>query len=102
MNAGMNIVECIVDVLVIGGGTAGPMAAVKAKQVNPALEVPLLEWRSLRPAAALPSSPCGAKRTVGLNDGERRRRPAASDILKARNFAAGCWQTVQSRHQARS
>lgn len=32
-----------VDVLVIGGGTAGPMAAIKVKQANPALRVLLLE-----------------------------------------------------------
>lgn len=32
-----------VDVLVIGGGTAGPMAAVKAKEKNPAAKVMLLE-----------------------------------------------------------
>jgi succinate dehydrogenase/fumarate reductase flavoprotein subunit len=30
----MNTIETEVDVLVIGGGTAGPMAAVKAKQAN--------------------------------------------------------------------
>ena len=32
-----------VDVLVIGGGTAGPMAAVKAKEKNPSAKVMLLE-----------------------------------------------------------
>ena len=33
----------LVDVLVIGGGTAGPMAAAKAKEANPQLRVLLLE-----------------------------------------------------------
>lgn len=31
------------DLLVIGGGTAGPLAAIKARQANPALRVLLLE-----------------------------------------------------------
>jgi succinate dehydrogenase/fumarate reductase flavoprotein subunit len=30
------------DILVIGGGTAGSMAAIKAKERNPALDVVLL------------------------------------------------------------
>jgi FAD binding domain len=50
MNAGMNIVERIVDVLVIGGGTAGPMAAIKA---NPALEVLLLEKANVKRSGAI-------------------------------------------------
>ena len=35
--------EIETDVLVIGGGTAGPMAAIKAKQQDPSLRVLLLE-----------------------------------------------------------
>ncbi|KCZ24216.1 FAD-dependent oxidoreductase, partial [Acinetobacter baumannii] len=31
------------DIVVIGGGTAGPMAAIKAKQENPNLKVLLIE-----------------------------------------------------------
>ncbi len=37
-----------VDVLVIGGGTAGPMAAVKAKQANPKLSVAVLEKANVK------------------------------------------------------
>lgn len=37
-----------VDVLVIGGGTAGPMAAVKAKEANPGLRVALLEKANVK------------------------------------------------------
>ena len=37
-----------VDVLVIGGGTAGPMAAVKAKEANPKLKVMLLEKANVK------------------------------------------------------
>jgi len=42
-----------VDVLVIGGGTAGPMAAVKAKEANPALEVLLLEKANVKRSGAI-------------------------------------------------
>src|SRR5687768_1665305 len=43
----------IVDVLVIGGGTAGPMAAVKAKEKNPALRVLLLEKANVKRSGAI-------------------------------------------------
>ncbi len=49
----MNIIETEVDVLVIGGGTAGPMAAVKAKQANPALRVLLLEKAHVKRSGAI-------------------------------------------------
>lgn len=42
-----------VDVLVIGGGTAGPMAAVKAKAKNPALRVLLLEKANVKRSGAI-------------------------------------------------
>ncbi len=42
-----------VDVLVIGGGTAGPMAAVKAKEKNPALKVMLLEKANVKRSGAI-------------------------------------------------
>jgi len=42
-----------VDVLVIGGGTAGPMAAVKAKQANPQLRVLLLEKANVKRSGAI-------------------------------------------------
>lgn len=41
------------DVVVIGGGTAGPMAAVKAKQANPALRVLLLEKANVKRSGAI-------------------------------------------------
>src|SRR4051812_12446890 len=49
----MNTIETEVDVLVIGGGTAGPMAAVKAKQANPALRVLLLEKANVKRSGAI-------------------------------------------------
>jgi succinate dehydrogenase/fumarate reductase flavoprotein subunit len=49
----MQTIEHEVDVLVIGGGTAGPMAAVKAKQANPALRVLLLEKANVKRSGAI-------------------------------------------------
>ncbi|WP_026355040.1 fumarate reductase/succinate dehydrogenase flavoprotein subunit [Massilia niastensis] len=43
----------IVDVLVIGGGTAGPMAAAKAKEANPGLRVLLLEKANVKRSGAI-------------------------------------------------
>ncbi len=41
------------DILVIGGGTAGPMAAIKAKQKNPELRVLLLEKANVKRSGAI-------------------------------------------------
>lgn len=41
------------DVLVIGGGTAGPLAAYKAKMANPALKVVLLEKANVKRSGAI-------------------------------------------------
>ncbi|MRV72312.1 fumarate reductase/succinate dehydrogenase flavoprotein subunit [Duganella sp. FT92W] len=49
----MQTITQTVDVLVIGGGTAGPMAAVKAKESNPALKVLLLEKANVRRSGAI-------------------------------------------------
>jgi succinate dehydrogenase/fumarate reductase flavoprotein subunit len=49
----MNTIEREVDVLVIGGGTAGPMAAVKAKQADPNLRVLLLEKANVKRSGAI-------------------------------------------------
>jgi len=42
-----------VDILVIGGGTAGPMAAIKAKAKNPQLKVLLLDKANVKRAGAI-------------------------------------------------
>ncbi|CAN5198712.1 fumarate reductase/succinate dehydrogenase flavoprotein subunit [soil metagenome] len=49
----MNTIEMETDVLVIGGGTAGPMAAVKAKEKNPKLRVLLLEKANVKRSGAI-------------------------------------------------
>lgn len=48
---GMSEIEC--DVLVIGGGTAGPMAALKAKKKNPNAKVILLEKANVKRSGAI-------------------------------------------------
>ncbi|MGE3247131.1 MAG: fumarate reductase/succinate dehydrogenase flavoprotein subunit [Beijerinckiaceae bacterium] len=48
---GMSEVSC--DVLVIGGGTAGPMAALKAKQKNANAKVILLEKANVKRSGAI-------------------------------------------------
>jgi succinate dehydrogenase/fumarate reductase flavoprotein subunit len=49
----VNYIQREVDVLVIGGGTAGPMAAVKAKQTNPQSKVLLLEKANVKRSGAI-------------------------------------------------
>ncbi|OGA11433.1 MAG: fumarate reductase/succinate dehydrogenase flavoprotein subunit [Betaproteobacteria bacterium RIFCSPLOWO2_02_64_14] len=49
----MNTIQLETDVLVIGGGTGGPMAAVKAKQRNPQLRVMLLEKANVKRSGAI-------------------------------------------------
>lgn len=49
----MNTIEMETDILVIGGGTAGPMAAVKAKEKNPKLRVMLLEKAHVKRSGAI-------------------------------------------------
>ena len=41
------------DVVVVGGGTAGPMAAVKAKERDPSLKVLLLEKANVKRSGAI-------------------------------------------------
>ncbi len=48
---GLSTVAC--DVLVIGGGTAGPMAAYKAKRRNPGAKVILLEKANVKRSGAI-------------------------------------------------
>lgn len=49
----MNTQRLKTDVLVIGGGTAGTMAAIKAKQANPESDVLVLEKANIRRSGAI-------------------------------------------------
>ncbi len=48
---GVSEIDC--DVLVIGGGTAGPMAALKAKKKNPNAKVVLMEKANVKRSGAI-------------------------------------------------
>ena len=52
------------DVLVIGGGTAGPMAALKAKQKNPDATIVLLEKANVKRSGAISMGMDGLNNTV--------------------------------------
>ena len=45
--------EVETDILVIGGGTGGPMAAIKAKEKNPTLRVVLMEKANVKRSGAI-------------------------------------------------
>ncbi|MEH2365737.1 MAG: NAD(P)/FAD-dependent oxidoreductase [Nostoc sp.] len=49
----INTQQIKTDVLVIGGGTAGTMAGIKAKQANPNAEVLILEKANIRRSGAI-------------------------------------------------
>lgn len=49
----MQTIEHEYDVVIVGGGTAGPMAAVKAKEFNPALRVLVLDKAHVKRSGAI-------------------------------------------------
>lgn len=59
---GISQIDC--DVLVIGGGTAGPMAALKAKRKNPDANVVLLEKANVKRSGAISMGMDGLNNSV--------------------------------------
>lgn len=59
---GINQIDC--DILVIGGGTAGPMAALKAKRKNPKANVVLLEKAHVKRSGAISMGMDGLNNTI--------------------------------------
>lgn len=54
MSATSPVTEIVeADILVIGGGTAGPMAAIKAKEADPSLRVVLMEKANVKRSGAI-------------------------------------------------
>src|SRR3979409_1316947 len=52
-NAAMKTEIIEADILVIGGGTGGPMAAIKAKEADPSLRVVLMEKANVKRSGAI-------------------------------------------------
>lgn len=48
-----NFSETTVDIIVVGGGTAGPMAAIAAKEANRDLAVLLIEKANVKRSGAI-------------------------------------------------
>ena len=62
IRGGLSQVEC--DVLVLGGGTAGPMAAIRARRKNPKASVILLEKANVKRSGAISMGMDGLNNTV--------------------------------------
>jgi len=59
---GISQIDC--DILVIGGGTAGPMAALKAKRKNPEANVVLLDKANVKRSGAISMGMDGLNNTI--------------------------------------
>src|SRR5687768_8440454 len=62
IRGGLSEVQC--DVLVIGGGTAGPMAAIKARKKDPNAKVILLEKANVKRSGAIAMGMDGLNNSV--------------------------------------
>ncbi|MGD9867712.1 MAG: fumarate reductase/succinate dehydrogenase flavoprotein subunit [Hyphomicrobiales bacterium] len=98
---GISSVEC--DVLVIGGGTAGPMAALKAKKQNPEARVILLEKANVKRSGAISMGMDGLNNAV--IPGHATPEQYTKEITIANDgicnqkavykYAQGCYKIIQ-------
>ena len=98
---GISEVQC--DVLVIGGGTAGPMAALKAKRKNPELNVVLLDKANVKRSGAISMGMDGLNNTVipGHATPEQYTKEITiandgiCDQAAVYRYAQGCYDIIQ-------
>ena len=98
---GSSQIEC--DVLVLGGGTAGPMAALKAKKQNPKANVVLLEKANVKRSGAICMGMDGLNNAVipGYATPEQYTKEItiANDGIVDQEavyrYAAGCYEIIE-------
>ncbi|HEY5204282.1 MAG TPA: FAD-dependent oxidoreductase, partial [Roseiarcus sp.] len=102
---GLSTIEC--DVLVIGGGTAGPMAAYKAKRRNPNAKVILLEKANVKRSGAIAMGMDGLNNAVvpGHSTPEQYTREITlandgiCDQAPVFKYASRCFEIIQELDQ---
>ncbi len=102
---GTTNIDC--DVLVIGGGTAGPMAALKAKKGNPSANVVLLEKANVKRSGAICMGMDGLNNAVipGYATPEQYTKEITIandgivDQAAVYRYAEGCYDVIQELDQ---
>lgn len=98
---GISQIDC--DILVIGGGTAGPMAALKAKRKNPEANVVLLDKANVKRSGAIAMGMDGLNNTI--IPGHATPEQYTKEITIANDgivdqapiyrYAEGCYEIIQ-------
>ena len=104
----MNTQHLQTDFLVIGGGTAGTMAGIKAKQANPDADVLILEKANIRRSGAIAMGMDGVNTAVipGNSTPEQYVREITTEYIEINLEDNGFlipriqfFYIVQDRHQ---
>lgn len=98
---GISQIDC--DILVIGGGTAGPMAALKAKRKNPEANIVLLDKANVKRSGAIAMGMDGLNNTI--IPGHATPEQYTKEITIANDgivdqapiyrYAQGCYEIIQ-------